>query len=137
MEIKIGNADSLKTSMNSYFAQLGVSVDDAFQQAIDEVGKEAVKQLKATSPRGKGSKKGHYANGWTYKRANVRKGQFEAKVYNKTKPGLTHLLENKHRKLDRNGNEHGWSDPKPHIAEVDKWVQEELPKRISQKISQK
>ena len=135
MEIKLGDADKMKASFNSLFAQLGVQVDDAFQQAFDEVGKEAVRRLKNDSPKGAGSKRGHYAQGWRYKCANPRKGLFEGKVYNATKPGLTHLLEKKHVMKDRTGKAHGYSDPQPHIAEVDAWVQSELPKRIQQKLS--
>ena len=132
--IDIGNADALKTTFNSIFQQLGVQVDTAFQEAMDEVGKEAVRRLRADSPKGHGSKRGHYATGWTYKKANVRKGMFSAKVYNKNKPGLAHLLEFGHEKIDRNGDSHGVKSGNVHIQPVNDWVQSELPRRISQKM---
>lgn len=135
MEIDIGNPDQLKTAFNAAFAQLGVQVDDAFQKTLDDIGKEAVKRLKNESPKGSGSKRGHYKDGWRYKRANVKKGLFSATIYNATKPGLTHLLENKHEKKDRAGNSHGYSDAQPHISKVNEWVQAELPKRLKQNIS--
>ena len=131
--IEIGNPDDLKTTFNSLFQQMGVQVNDAFQAAFDSVGKEAVQKLKSTSPKAKWSKK-HYANGWTYKKANVRRGQFSAQIYNKTKPGLAHLLEHKHLIIGPDGKEHGESTPQPHIAEVNDWVQAEITRRITQNL---
>lgn len=133
--INVGNADALKTTFDSMFAQLGVQVSDAFQQAMDEVAKEAVSKLRSTSPVSKhGSKRGHYAKGWTYKKANVKRGQFSGVIYNKNKPGLAHLLEHGHEVVDINYDSHGHTDPRPHIQQVADWVDAELPKRISQKM---
>lgn len=131
--IEIGNPDQLKTTFNSLFQQIGVQVDDSFQQAFDSVGKEAVAKLKSTSPKAKGSKK-HYASGWTYTKVNVRRGQFSSQIYNKTKPGLAHLLEHKHEIIGPDGESHGWSTPQPHIAQVNDWVQSEIVKRITQNL---
>lgn len=136
--IKVGDSDKLKATINSYLQQLGVDVSDDMEAAIKEVGKEAVKQLKATSPRrtvGKTSKKGHYANGWRFKYQR-KKNVITSKVYNATKPGLAHLLEHEHERVDRTGASHGYSSPKVHIDPVAQWVDSELPRRISQKISQ-
>ena len=94
---------------------------------------EAVAKLKSTSPKAKGSKK-HYASGWTYTKVNVRRGQFSSQIYNKTKPGLAHLLEHKHEIIGPDGESHGWSTPQPHIAEVNNWVQAEIVKRITQNL---
>lgn len=131
--IEIGNPDQLKTTFNSLFQQMGVQVDDAFQKAFDSVGKEAVSKLKSTSPKARGSKK-HYASGWTYTKVNVRRGQFSSQIYNKTKPGLAHLLEHKHEIIGPDGESHGWSTPQPHIAQVNDWVQAEIIKRITQNL---
>lgn len=131
--IEIGNPDQLKTTFNSLFQQMGVQVDDAFQKAFDSVGKEAVAKLKSTSPKAKGLKK-HYASGWTYTKVNVRRGQFSSQIYNKTKPGLAHLLEHKHEIIGPDGESHGWSTPQPHIEQVNDWVQAEIVKRITQNL---
>lgn len=129
-KLDIGDADKLSATFNSLFQQMGVQVDDAFQAAFDSVGKEAVQKLKSTSPKANGSKK-HYASGWTYKKANVRKGQFKAQIYNKTKPGLAHLLEHGHLVVGPDWSEHGYTTPQPHIAEVNDWVQAEIIRRIT------
>ena len=57
------------------------------------VAKEAVKELKQTSPEGPGSRKGHYKDGWASKVERENAVSINIKVYNRKKPGLTHLLE--------------------------------------------
>lgn len=44
--------------------------EEEFEEIAKEVAKEGAKKLKETSPRGRGSRKGHYADGWgvTYQR---------------------------------------------------------------------
>ena len=65
-------------------------------QVAEMVGKAARKcraTLKATSPRGNEAK--HYADGWTV-RAEGDAYTKTFTVYNKTKPGLAHLLNDGH-----------------------------------------
>lgn len=140
--IDIGDADKLAVTLNSIFKELGVQVNDSFQAAFDSVGKEAVQKLRSTSPKAKGSKR-HYATGWTYKKANIKSGhysderradQLKAQIYNKTKPGLAHLLEHGHLVVGPDWSEHGHTTPQPHIAEVNDWVQTEIVRRITQNL---
>ena len=135
--VTITDPDALNSAINSYFLKLGVSVDDAFEAACQEVGKEAVKRLKANSPVGRGTRRGHYRDGWKYTFKKTKNGVIESTLHNTKKPGLTQLLEKPHQKIDRSGHSHGSTKGDPHIAPVDAWVQEELPRRISQKIQQK
>ena len=37
-----------------------------FEEIAKAVAREGTKKLKATSPKGKGSRKGHYADGWSF-----------------------------------------------------------------------
>ena len=63
---------------------------------------ECVSFLKRTSPRS--NRKGrHYANGWTFEIDNSWKG-IKLNIYNKTKPNLTHILNDGFRM--RNGQFH-------------------------------
>lgn len=76
--------------------QVGLYTEDVREQlfnAEEKVANEAVKELRKRSPRSKGG--GGYAKGWTKKRVNGK-----LVIYNKTKPGLAHLLENGHLKAD-------------------------------------
>ena len=67
------------------------------QKALDESAKETAKltqkQLKDTSPRGKG--KGKYRRGWRVKKLETA-GLVSYIVYNGAQPGLTHVLEHGH-----------------------------------------
>lgn len=93
------------------------------------VAKEGAEKLKSSSPRNTGK----YAKGWTFKKVNTNwLGSDEYVIYNKAKPYLTHLLEKGHAK--RNG---GRTRPQMHIKPVEEWVQEELPKMLTQKIGEK
>lgn len=91
--------------------------------------KNAVKELKATSPEGAGSRKGHYKDGWTSKTESESANAINIKVYNKTKPGLTHLLENGHVK--RGG---GRTRAIPHIAPVEQQTVEEYERRLKERL---
>ena len=90
-----------------------------------EVAKEGAKMLKATSPKGAGSRKGHYAAGWTVQAVSTDAYNFSFVVHNRKKPGLTHLLENGHQL--RNG---GRARAFPHIAKVEQWCIEEYERRV-------
>lgn len=103
----------LKNLLDEYSEELG----DALEVCIDRIAKETVQKLKSSSPRGKSAK--HYADGWTSKK---ERGRIRTTiVYNKTKPGLTHLLENGHAKV--NG---GRVDGITHIKPVEEWANAEL-----------
>ena len=115
-------------------AAFGVQIDEDVQEVFDEVGKEAVKMLKATSPVNEKSKnRGRYAKGWRYERGKKVKGVTMSYVRNKTDPQLTHLLEFGHP-LVRNGKTVGNVAPQEHIKPVADWCAEEANKRIQQKI---
>lgn len=94
------------------------------------VAKEAVKELKQTSPEGPGSRKGHYKDGWASKVERENAVSINIKVYNKKKPGLTHLLEKGHAK--RGG---GRVNGIPHIAPAEKQAAEEFEKRLKARLS--
>ncbi len=76
-------------------------VEGSLEEKLEQSAKLTVKQLKATSPRGSGKR--HYANGWSYELESSWKG-IELVIYNKTKPQLTHILNNGFTM--RNGQRH-------------------------------
>ena len=114
-------------------AELGVAVDEETQAVFDEVGKEAVKKLKETSPvNPKGKHSGRYAKGWTYEKKGYR-GRAVGVVRNRTDPQLTHLLEYGHP-LVRNGKVVGNVQAKEHIAPVADWCAKEIENKLTQKL---
>lgn len=103
--------------------------EEELEQIAKAVAKEGAKKLKATSPRGRGSKKGHYADGWgvTYERKG--NGKFRFVVRNKKKPGLTHLLEYGHQ-----SNMGGRVSGIAHIKPVEEWCNEEFERRVEERL---
>lgn len=84
------------------------NVTTAADQAAVDAAKNAVKELKITSP----ERTGKYARGWTYKKDKTG----SVTVYNRARPGLTHLLEHGHPIRGRGKTATGYAKPKPHIA---------------------
>lgn len=96
-----------------------------FEEIAKAVAREGTKKLKATSPKGKGSRKGHYADGWGVSYSRKGNGKFQFVVHNKKKPGLTHLLEKGHA-LNRGGRARAFV----HIKPVEEWCNAEYERRV-------
>ncbi len=95
------------------------------KKEIRAVAKECVQKLKATSPRReKGGTPGAYASSWTVKTVGD-----EVIVHNKDHYQLTHLLEHGHA-LRQGGRARAIE----HIAPVEAWAVDELPKRIEDEL---
>lgn len=107
-------------------------VKRATNNALDIVAKECVQKLKNTSPKRAGRGK-HYANGWAVKRARGLVGINQVVVHNKTKPQLTHLLENGHV-VDNGKGTYGRTRGIKHIAPVEEYAADELPKQIEREL---
>ena len=112
--------------VQKYLEEQRWEVIEAMSEAIDEVAKEAVKKLKAASPRGKTQK---YYKGWTYK---IEKGRLShgSIVYGKTGTyQLAHLLEYGHAK--KGG---GRTNEYEHIKPVEEWAIDEVVDRTITKV---
>lgn len=84
------------------------------REAAETAAKEAAKELKRTSPRGKNKKKsGQYAKGWKVNKEETHGGT-RTTVYNKDFFMLTHLLEYGHAKATG-----GRTPPIVHIQPVE------------------
>lgn len=67
--------------------------DEILFTCMSKAMRRAKKEVIALSPEGQG--KEHYKDGWTIRTKRLKFG-FEGVIYNKLKPGLTHLLNNGH-----------------------------------------
>ena len=86
----------------------------ALDKTKTDLGKQAVSELKATSPRSKTSRSGTYAKGWT------RRKRGKVVIVHNKEYRLTHLLEHGHAKV--NG---GRVEGKEHIKPVEKHLQDD------------
>lgn len=95
------------------------------QEAAKVAAKQAVKELKAKSPKGH---TGEYYKGWTSAQEKTRTG-VTATVYNKDRYMIAHLLEYGHAKV--NG---GRTAPIVHIAPVEKSAGEKFAEELTRRI---
>lgn len=122
--------DALGTEIARLMEEYASDVAADMKAEAKSVAKETVKELKTTSPEGEGSRKGHYKDGWTSTVESENAVSIGIRVYNKKKPGLTHLLEKGHAK--RGG---GRTRTFPHIAPAEKQAVEEYEKRLKARLS--
>lgn len=94
-------------------------VAEGIKKAVNDVAKETVRTLKTTSPRS--LRGGKYARGWTLKVEFESPEDIRVRISNRTKPQLTHLLENGHVKV--NG---GRVDGRPHIRPAEQAAADKL-----------
>ena len=109
----------------------GKSIAEELRDATQSVIKEGAKQLKSSSP----IKTGKYAGSWKYRMDKGGGGAVQVvhgTIYAQAPHyRLTHLLENGHAK--RGG---GRVAARPHIGAVNDWAQEEVIKRLKEKIEE-
>ena len=123
------NIDGLADAVLKELKKFNDVTEEEFEKIAKAVAKEGTKKLKATSPRGRGSKKGHYADGWGVTYFRKGNGKFQFVVHNKKKPGLTHLLENGHAL-----NIGGRAKAIVHIKPVEEWCNEEFERRVEMRL---
>lgn len=120
----MAKTESVSAQMKELLDEINEDVRQSTKSNINTVAKESAQKLKNTSPR----KTGSYAKGWA-----VKKEGDDAIVYNRTDYQLTHLLENGHVIRNKKGT-YGRTNGIKHIAPVEQWAIDELPRRIMEDI---
>ena len=101
----------------------GVTLE-VMKNAVNKTAKQAVRDLKASSPK----RTGAYSRDWAAKKTKTtNEWAYSKTVYNKKHYRLTHLLEKGHRKV--NG---GMVAARPHIAKVEQEAVNELYREIKE-----
>ena len=116
---------SVSAQMTELLDEIDNDIRKATKNNIDRTAKESVQKLKSTSPK----KTGSYAKGWGVK----KEGDMDVIVHNRTDYQLTHLLENGHVIRNKKGT-YGRTHGIKHIAPVEEWAIDELPRRIMEEI---
>lgn len=122
--------ESLESEISKLMEEYASDVASEMKKEAKKIARETAKDLQATSPEGEGSRKGHYKDGWVTKVESENTNAVSVRIYNKKKPGLTHLLEKGHAK--RGG---GRARAFPHIAPAESWAKEEYEKRLKERLS--
>lgn len=112
---------SLDQQIMAALAAYTEDVREGIAEVLEDVGNEATKKLKTTSPK----LSGRYRRSWKLKLSS-RDGSTEVIAYNAKHYQLTHLLEHGHRTR----NHQAFVAARPHIAEVEDWAREEANRRI-------
>ena len=112
----------LSKALENYADDISAEVEEV----ANKVGKEAVDELKQTSPRGA---RESYAKGWKLKKDKKGKNLYTVKIHNKTDYQLTHLLEFGH--ATRNGSR---TKAQPHIRPTEQKYSEKFERELKQKI---
>lgn len=122
------NVGDLAKSVNEILSEYADDVNEGVKVSAQEVGKQTVKQLRATSPKPKG-RKAKYARSWRQKTTQDRLGNTQTIVYNDKHWRLTHLLENGH--FNRDGS---FTKGRPHIKPAEDMAVEAFVKEVEKNI---
>ena len=128
----MAKTESVSIQMADILDDYSKEVKKVTGESIEKVGKESVRKLKNTSPKGTPHRR-RYAEGWRLKKVKGRNGIDEATVHNATNYQLTHLLENGHIIRNAKGT-YGRTNGIKHIAPVEEWAAGELPQEIERRL---
>lgn len=87
--------DALADAVAKELASYSQECTDELKTMVKKTAKEAVQELKVSSPK----ESGEYASGWTSRVEYESQEDIRVSIYNKKKPQLTHLLEDGHAKV--------------------------------------
>lgn len=122
MSIKV---DDLVEAVRGELEEYANEVTGDVKQAVKEVAKATVKEVKAKSP----VKSGKYKKSWGQTTTYEAAESIQVTIHNKKRYMLTHLLENGHAL--RNG---GRTKAYPHIKPAEDFAARELEKAVVVKI---
>lgn len=126
----------LDKTVQGLLAQYGNQVYDVLKDCVKEVSDGAVEKLqKVSSFAPGGHPSGEYSRSWTQDEVKTGRLSTARVVHNGEHYRLTHLLEKGH--VSRNGTHRtfGRVAAYPHIAPVNEWANEELPRLVERKLS--
>lgn len=118
--------EQLASVLNKALAKYGDEVLEDVEAVTKLVAREAVSELKSTSPVGATES---YARGWSHKAQKGSTYKLSETVYNRTDPQLTHLLEKPH---DTGGGGH-YPKNKDHTGNIAK-VEEEYTNKYMEEV---
>lgn len=123
----MAKAVNLEAEINKILEKYGDDISEHVKEAAKEVAQKGAKAVKSNS-KASFNGTGKYASGWT---SRMETGRYSAQgtIYNKSQPGLPHLLEKGHA-LRGGGRTTGVEHIKPVEEEVIRLFEEAIKKAI-------
>lgn len=120
------NADGFEKAINDILEEYGEGVQGVLISVLPEIANEACEKVKQA-----GKKEWtRYNAGWNVDSGKTGKFSVNATVHNATDYQLTHLLEYSHP-MPQGGTSKAYT----HIAPVNDWAQEEVIKKVEDKLN--
>lgn len=119
-------ADEIEKILEEYGDNVQENLDEISKKFAQKGASTVKKNAKVFKPT---RAKKRYANGWTSQTTKPNRLSVESVIYNKTKPGLTQLLENGHA-LRQGGRTKGI----PHIALVEEMIVAQFEREVKSKL---
>ena len=123
----MSNSNSIEKQMAAILDDVLAASKESLEEGLRKVPRKVSKKLRSSSPK----QYGGYSQGWT-----TTKTDGGVTVYNKSFPGLTHLLEKGHMSKNQYGSFRRVNG-KPHIAPAAQEGIEEFVNTISQELDSK
>lgn len=120
-------ADKLSEAIKSALQEYTEDVSAGLGKAVSDVTKKGAQAVKSAAKQSFGGS-GKYGAGWTSKVETTRLST-SGVIYNKTLPGLPHLLEHGHAK--RGG---GRTPGREHIAPVEEQIAQEFEEEVKKNL---
>lgn len=124
--VRIEPAELAETIMR-FLDEYGDDAEEALEESIDKVAKQASSELKQGGPYNDPNPK-NYTRKWGVNIERTRLG-VEANVYNTKSPGLAHLLEFGHAKFS-GGRTRSFEHIAPVNDKIEGWIEKELNSRL-------
>ena len=125
----------LTSAVNELLQEYGNEVYEVMDDSVDTVAKEAAQRLKSVNHFAPGrNPSGKYSESWTVDTEKTGRLAVTRVVHNQDYYRLTHLLENGHVSRNGTGRTFGRVPAYPHIAPVNEWASDELPKLVKQRL---
>ena len=118
-------ANQMVEAIAGELAEYASEVTDTVKDAVSQVAKETVSEVKRRSPTDTGA----YKRSWSRQKSFESAGSVRFTIYNRKHYQLTHLLENGHAKV--NG---GRTRAYPHIAPAEEFAELQLEQLLKREL---
>ena len=105
-------SNSVEVLLSRALTEVSKEEDEILFKCMSKAMRKAKRDVINTSP----ILSGEYKRGWTIRTKRLKYG-FDGVIYNKDKPGLTHLLNNGHQKANQYGS-YGRKEGDNHITKA-------------------